>query len=61
MILSLFGRGPRILMAGAVFAAPWAVLHRLAPRFARRAYVPFSVAFAVVFGMGLGRVVAAWS
>ena len=61
MALSVLGRGHRILLAGAVFAAVWAPFHRWAPRFARFFYVPFALAFAVVFGIGLGRVVAAWS
>jgi 1-acyl-sn-glycerol-3-phosphate acyltransferase/membrane protein YqaA with SNARE-associated domain len=58
---SLVGRGHRILPVAAVFAAAWWPLHRWTPRLARRLYVPFAFSFLVVFALGLGRVVSAWS
>jgi membrane protein YqaA with SNARE-associated domain len=60
-ITSLAGRGLRILATGAVFAGAFWPLHRFAPRVASRLYVPFALAFAVVFGIGLARVVVYWS
>jgi 1-acyl-sn-glycerol-3-phosphate acyltransferase len=61
LLMSLAGRGFRILVAGGVFAVAFWPLHRFIPRLARRLYAPFALAFAVVFGMGLARVVATWS
>lgn len=61
LTMSLVGRGLRILAAGAVFAAAFWPLHRFTPRLARRLYTPFALAFAVLFGVGLARVVATWS
>ena len=61
VVVSALGRGHRILLAGAFFAAVWSVPRRRWLRATRLAYVPFALAFSVVFGMGLGRVVAAWS
>jgi membrane protein YqaA with SNARE-associated domain len=59
--VSLLGRGHRILLAGGLFAAAWWPLHRWTPRLARHMYVPFALAFLVVFGLGLGRVLSGWS
>ena len=61
LLMSLLGRGSRILVAGGVFAIAFWPLHRFGPRLARLLYTPFALAFAVVFGVGLARVVATWS
>ena len=61
VLLSAAGRGARILAAGAVFAAAFAPLHRLRPRVAAWLYAPFALAFAVLFGIGLARVISVWS
>ncbi|MEX2556911.1 MAG: lysophospholipid acyltransferase family protein [Actinomycetota bacterium] len=61
LVHGLAGRGSRIVLAGAAFAgAAWAP-HRLFPHWVERLYAPFVVAFLVLFGVGLARVVSSWS
>ena len=59
--LSAIGRGHRILLAAAVFAAAAWPLQRVARRWVERFYLPFVIVFCAVFAAGLARVVAAWS
>lgn len=61
LLMSLAGRGFRILVAGGLLAAAFWPLHRFVPRLAGLVYTPFALAFALVFGVGLARVVATWS
>ena len=61
LTFSLIGRGHRVVIAASIFAAACWPIHRYAKAWAGRLYGPFVLAFCVVFGMGLGRVVTAWS
>ena len=60
LLNSIAGRGFRIILAGGVFAGAAWVPQRLVPSWVERLYALFVVAFLVLFGVGLARVVSSW-